>query len=239
MKTTLVYYLRKLRRIIKIILRKEYFTTIDCRLNNENFGTESGGWDIVVDEITSDSVVLSFGVGEDISFDLGLIEKFNLIIHGFDPTPKSIKWVESQEIPKNFVLHKVGLADVNGTIRFNPPENPDHVSHTMLERSSTESSSIEVPVKNISTIINELQLDRIDIMKMDIEGAEYAVISDIKGSTIMPKQLLVEFHHRFPGVGVNKTKKAVHELRSMGYRLFCISPRGEEYSFIYDPDNSL
>ena len=160
-------------------------------------------------------------------------------VHGFDPTPKSIKWIESQEIRKNFTLHKIGIANFNGTIRFYPPENPDHVSHSILKSSSNENLSIEVPVKNISTILEELNINNIDIMKMDIEGAEYDIINDLQTTNIRPKQILVEFHHRFKWVGVNKTKIAVHELRSMGYRLFYISPSGEEYSFIYDPFKRL
>jgi len=39
---------------------------------------------------------------------------------------------------------------------------------------------------------------------MDIEGAEYEVIDDLIASGIRPKQILVEFHHRFKNVGVKK-----------------------------------
>ena len=233
----MIYFLQRLRRIFRIILGQEYFTVVDCQLVKKNFGSEFAGWDVAMDYINSESVVFSFGVGEDVSFDLELIEYFNLTVHAFDPTPKSIEWIDSQQLPANFVLHKYGLADFNGTVRFNSPENPAHVSYTMLNRPSRKSSSIDVLVKNISTIIKDIGHEKIDVMKMDIEGAEYAVINNLEMSGIRPKQLLVEFHHRFPGVGVRKTKEAVCKLRAMGYRLFCISSRGEEYSFIYQPGN--
>jgi hypothetical protein len=42
-------------------------------------------------------------------------------------------------------------------------------------------------------------------MKMDIEGAEYEVLDGLLSSPIKPTQLLVEFHHRFPGIGLEKT----------------------------------
>ena len=76
-------------------------------------------------------------------------------------------------------------------------------------------------------------------MKMDIEGAEYNVINNLIETSVRPKQILVEFHHRFEGVELYKTKNAVQKLRSIGYRLFFVSPTGQEYSFIYDPDNNL
>jgi len=73
--------------------------------------------------------------------------------------------------------------------------------------------------------------NHIDVLKMDIEGAEYGVIADLLSCNIRVDQLLVEFHHRWPEVGVQKTKQAIRELNRAGYRIFHISQTGEEYSF--------
>ena len=80
--------------------------------------------------------------------------------------------------------------------------------------------------------MRQLGHDQIDILKMDIEGAEYDVINDISMSDTRPKQILVEFHHRFPGVGIDRTKQAISRLKSMGYGLFSISATHEEFCFI-------
>jgi hypothetical protein len=48
------------------------------------------------------------------------------------------------------------------------------------------------------------------------------------------RQILVEFHHRFPGVGVARTRRAVERLNAGGYRIFFASDSGEEYSFVLD-----
>ena len=45
-------------------------------------------------DLNSKSVVYSIGIGTDASFDLELINTFNCEIYGFDPTPKSIRWVK-------------------------------------------------------------------------------------------------------------------------------------------------
>lgn len=82
--------------------------------------------------------------------------------------------------------------------------------------------------------MRELGHTHIDIIKMDIEGAEYDVIKDIHNSDIRPKQILVEFHHRFPGVGIKKTKEAIDSLRSIGYKMFSISDTNEEFCFVLD-----
>ena len=116
---------------------------------------------------------------------------------------------------------------------FKPPDNPDHVSYTILNRPSTQQKAITVQVRRLSTIMKELGHQHVDILKMDVEGAEYEVIDDIDASNIRPQQILIEFHHRFPNVGVAKSKRAIARIRGMGYRLFSVSSSGEEYGFMH------
>ena len=217
---------------LRVLLGRDILVTPDVRLPKQRFGSQYGGWDVITRNLDKDSVVYSFGVGEDISFDVGLIDQFGLLIHAFDPTPKSINWVKSQKINACFVMHEYGIAAIDGQLSFNPPENPDHVSYTMLMRESTKSAAITVPVKRLSTVMKELGHDHIDLLKMDIEGAEYEVITDMTLADIRPSQLLVEFHHRFPEVGIEKTRQAIRDIRAMGYKLFSVSASNEEYCFI-------
>ena len=223
---------RKLKRFVKAVVGKELLVRPDVIHPKERFGSDYGGWDVVTTSLDTHSVIYSFGVGEDASFDTGLIKKFNLTVHAFDPTPKSIEWVKRQGFSDRFVMHHYGIAAFDGNVSFSPPENPDHVSHTLLDRPSTKARAISLPVKTLTTIMKELGHDQIDVLKMDIEGAEYEVIKDISKSGIRPQQILVEFHHRFPGVGLTKSKEAIERLRSMGYQLFSVSSTNEEFCFI-------
>ena len=223
---------QSLRELVTAAIRKDLWVKPDLICAKERYGSDYGGWDIVTTGFDARSVVYSFGVGEDASFDLALIEKFNLVVHAFDPTPKSIEWVKRQRLPDRFIMHDFGIAALDGAVSFSPPENPGHVSHTLLERPSTKARAISVPVKRLATIMKELGHDQIDVLKMDIEGAEYDVIKDIGTSGISPRQILVEFHHRFPGVAVGRSKEAIARLRSMGYRLYSVSATHEEFCFI-------
>jgi FkbM family methyltransferase len=177
-------------------------------------------------------LVYSFGVGEDVSFDLELIRRFDVQLHAFDPTPRSIEWLKTQELPSAFKIHEYGIADFDGTCEFFPPSDPAHISHTSLA-GSRPLPPIKVPVHRLATIMQMLGHERIELLKMDIEGAEYDVIADMLSDGIEVRQLLVEFHHRWPQLGINKTRRAVQMLNKAGYRLFNISPSGEEYSFMY------
>lgn len=206
---------------------------IDIELKKEKYGSEYGGWEMYTKDISTDTVVYSFGVGDDITFDLELINKYGLSVYAFDPTPKSVKWIQAQELPYKFHFYKYGLAATDGNGRFIPPKDPRHVSYSLVDRYHTRDIALMLRVKRIGTIMRELGHTHIDILKMDIEGAEYDVIQDIQESDVRPNQILVEFHHRFPKIGNKKTIEAVNSLRGLGYKLYAISDTGEEYSFIW------
>jgi FkbM family methyltransferase len=224
----------KLGELFKTAVAKYrgFRVTPDITIPVERFGSGYGGWDVVTAGIDSRAIVYSFGVGEDATFDTALIEKFQLTVHAFDPTPKSLAWVKRQRLPDRFIVHGYGLAAFDGDVSFNPPANAAHVSHTLLERPATKARAISVPVRRLGTIMKELGHDHIDLLKMDIEGAEYEVIADIGASGIRPGQILVEFHHRFPGAGVKRSQEAIERLRAMGYQLFSASVTREEFGFI-------
>ncbi len=224
--------LSSVTKLLKIVLQREISIKVDVDLPSERFGSDYGGWNVITNNINSSSIIYSFGVGEDASFDIALIKRFGLLIYAFDPTPKSVNYVREQSFSDNFMMHQYGLADFDGLAVFCPPDNPSHASYTLLDRSSTKDNSISMPVKKLSTIMNELRHNKIDLLKMDIEGAEYNVIKDLKNTSILPNQILVEFHHRFPNVGIKKTLEAIECIKTMGYKLFFVSASKEEYSFI-------
>src|SRR5713101_7131829 len=59
-------------------------------------GSAYGGYFLDSSLIEPDPIVYSLGVGEDISFDLALIQQFGVTIHAFDPTPRVREWLASQ-----------------------------------------------------------------------------------------------------------------------------------------------
>lgn len=216
----------------RIVRPKVVIGAVNHRCSMERLGSEYGGWAIHPDLIRNESVVYSFGVGEDITWDLAMIERFGVKVHAFDPTPKSISYIKSRNLsPDSFVMHEFGLAEIDGEIKFYAPENPAHVSLSVHERPKQVPTMI-LPVRRLSTIMQGLGHERIDILKMDIEGSEYGAIENILSEGIQISQLLIEYHHRFETVGNAKTEASLALLEKHGFKLFCISDSAEEYSFV-------
>ncbi len=224
-------YQRK-KRFLKRLVGKELRlkTDIEVPLIKE------GGWWFTPEGLNATSVVYSLGVGDDIEFDLALIEKYGVEVHAFDPTPSSIDMLDGRELPQRFEFHPWAVAARDGSLTFYPRLKRDGsksgVMYTMMAEDATIDDAIEVPAYSLSTITNRLQHRQIDLMKMDIEGAEYEVLDGLLDSPIKPTQLLVEFHHRFPGIGLDKTADVINRLRADGYRIIAISEIGREISFL-------
>ena len=189
------------------------------------------GW--VVDEslLNKESVIYSVGVGSNIDFDLELINSFGATVHAFDPTPRSIEWVKSQKLPKHFIFHPFGLSAENGHMDFFPPSKASSTHFSPIDRYGNTNNVVRAPVKDIDTIASELNHKEIDLLKMDIEGAEYEVIEALPKNRVAINQILIEFHHMYKGIPISKTVDAISTLSNLGFELFNISQRTYEFSF--------
>jgi len=220
------------RHFWRAVMGRDLRQPLEIECQTILLGGERAEWRLCPRGLRPGSVVYSFGVGSDISFDRDLIERFGVLVHGFDPTPRSIAWVNSHELPARFVFHEYGVAGHDGTAAFSPPENSGYVSYSVVPGRGQPAAAVEAPVYRLSTILKMLGHAHVDLLKMDIEGAEYAVMDDLLASGVRAGQILVEFHHRWREIGVERTREAVCKLNGAGYRLFAVSPSGAEYSFL-------
>lgn len=122
-------------------------------------GSNYGGWNFFDHNNLNDKYIISAGLGEDASFDIELISKYNCKVIVIDPTPRAIKhYIEiinnhgteksksyvkggKQSVcsynlqnvnKKNFVLIKKALYDINDKeIKFFAPPNKKHVSYSI------------------------------------------------------------------------------------------------------------
>jgi len=223
----------RLKNQLKARLGRIAFVGIDHPCPKIWYGSPYGGFYVDPTLLDEQSVVYSFGIGEDISFDLDIIRNHGCRVFGFDPTPKSIAWLHGQNTPDGFHFRPFGLGARTETAKFHLPKNSAHVSGSVFGHEGVkDSASIEVPLKSFRDILAETGHRRIDLLKMDIEGSEYPVIEDVLRAGVPIRQLLVETHERFFSDGKQKTEKLVRSLREHGYRVFGISDSYREISFV-------
>jgi len=219
---------------LKRLSGRELWLHPDVRIDT----CSSDDWQFCQRFLGQNSVVYSLGVGDSIAFDLQIIKNCGATVHAFDPTPFSVEWIGSQALPRQFVFHQWAIAGSDGVMRMarrvSRKKRKSKVMWTSILDNSGDPEIIEVPCFTLQTIMKKLNHERIDLVKMDVEGAEYEIIESLLNMPNRPSQLLVEFHHRFPGIGLAKTAECIGNLRAAGYRLFAISATGREVGFVHE-----
>jgi FkbM family methyltransferase len=233
MASALKEVLRRWRRRARAVRGRDLWHDAELRRPHVFLGSDYGGWAVLPELITPQSVVYSCGIGDDATWDVAMIERFGVSVHGFDPTPRSVSWVASRELPGRFVFHPVGIAAFDGNCKFvmrNP--HPAWSSYNLSDDVGGAYEVAECRVERISTIADRLGHTRIDVLKMDIEGAEYAAIGDMLAGPIRPTQLLIEYHYSDGKASVKKAADSIKSLQEAGYRIFARSAMGYEFGFL-------
>ncbi len=235
---TKIYTISKIKRFIRSFLKllsgKYRHLSKTININKEWYGNNYGGFYVCPEFLSQNSIIYSFGIGEDISFDKAVIKNHGCHVFGFDPTPKSINWIKHQQnLPLKFSFFDYGIANKSGLVNFFLPKNDEHVSGSYVDQANVNNNKkVLVEMKCWKDIVNKLGHAKIDVLKMDIEGAEYSVIENILESNTPIGQILIEFHERFFEDGKTKSIDVIEKLKKKGYEIFGISETYEEISFI-------
>jgi len=224
----------KTKRFLLVLSGRMTAIRKSVRVPSAWYGNVYGGFFVNPSLINSQSIVYSFGIGEDISFDRMMIEQHHCQLFAFDPTPKSIQWVKNQHLPQEFHFQEYGLATETGMAEFNLPANDQYVSGSLVSHQKVDATKkVSVPMKSFVDIVNDLNHKQIDVLKMDIEGSEFDVIETILNSDVIIDQFLIEFHERFFEDGRQRLKRALKLMKQHGYKVFGVSETYEEVSFIH------
>jgi FkbM family methyltransferase len=193
-----------------------------------------GDWTMWPGHVRADSVVYGFGVGSSIGWDLEMIRRFGCTVQAFDPTPVSIAWVRRQQLPPQFAFHDYGIAAFDGELDFYPPRKTGNPHFSQERRRGLALLRPPVPgrVYRLATIMRMLGHQRIDVLKLDVEGSEFEAIPDLLASGIAVDQLLVEIHYQFRSRSFRQGLDLIDRIKCHGLDCIHVSPRGYEFAFL-------
>jgi FkbM family methyltransferase len=176
--------------------------------------------------IDAESIVLDCGLGDNADFSDAIIRRFNAACHGVDPTQKhqaSLAMVASRHADR-FLLHPVALAGTTGWTTFY--EAPEKISGSLFEGHVNAGGAHTYTVRSLSfgDLLASIGAPRIDLLKLDIEGAEYDVLAGIGDETLQSiGQIIVEFHHYcVKGVTETDTRRVVSRIKDLGFQSYSI-----------------
>ena len=227
------------------------------------FGSEYGHWCFIEHEGLKNSLIISGGVGEDMSFDIDFASEYGAKVILYDPTPRAIKHfelvstnfgkkstrdyvsggnqpIESYDLSnltnENFVYREYALWNENTRVKFFQPTNKNYVSHSVnnIQRNYDVEDSDFIEVDSIKLSDEIIVLDKFpSILKLDIEGAALEVLEDLFENNIFIDQICIEYDEQNV-----PGKISGHRIESMN-KLFdkngynCIHKSASDYLFVY------
>jgi FkbM family methyltransferase len=158
----------------------------------ERLGSDYGGWKVPVAVLGRKPVVYSLGIGDDMTFDLAIIERLDAEVFAFDPTPIARQHVEETARGiANFHFFPIGLWSSDGEMKFFAPKDNADVSHSIVNLQGSDEFFV-APVATLASVMKRLNHASIDYLKIDIEGAQFEVLRSAIRDRISFKVLGVE-----------------------------------------------
>lgn len=202
-------------------------------------GTRYGGWWIDRSSLSKKPLLIDCGLGVDISFPLLFLQEFKGEVIGIDPNPYAIEYAKQNRVEGMEIIQKAFWSNANEEITFHMPKplhelphGADGVSGSVHKSHNyAGNESLQVRTTSLEEVLELAGRSFCDILKLDIEGAEYDVLSVLclTGKIRKVDQLLVEFHHRITSHTFEDTLKAVNKVIECGFKLIHID--GRNYVF--------
>jgi FkbM family methyltransferase len=178
-------------------------------------GSAYGGYVVPAHLPRSDWIAYCGGVGEDASFERELARRYGCHVFAFDPTPRSIRYAREELAGSGVSFLPYALGSEDREVRFYAPRRSEDVSYSMADWQET-AEFILVRCRSIESLMAELGHERLNLLKLDIEGAEYEVLEPVLEGRRRVDVLCVELH---PVPSFDAMHRCLERLTDVGYRV--------------------
>lgn len=212
---------------VRVALRRRWFEHRLGRVHTqpapgvEDLGSVTGGWTVPTGLVEPWWLCYSVGAGADLSFDLELIRRFGVTVRSVEPVPGYVRLARERhgEVP-GLTIHQAAITTRDGPLRMQVTHQS--VSEAVSAAGLYESHRFVVlPGRTLRSLMAELGDDRVQLLKLDIEGAEYEVLPALDLQALGVEVLAVQLHH----VGtVRQARALVRRLGEQGYSLVGCRP---------------
>lgn len=112
-------------------------------------------------------------------------------------------------------LHRAALGRENTLVPFYENDDPGLLRQSTRRQRLSEARETRVEQRRLSEFITE----GVDLVKLDVEGAEFAVVAELadSGSIELVRELIVEYHHQV-GNDDDSIGAFLEQLRTLGFQ---------------------
>jgi FkbM family methyltransferase len=157
-------------------------------------------------------------IGANVGHHTLFFSRFAKEVHAFEPNESVVKKlyekIEVNQV-KNITVHTVGLGDVNSNLQFHLPTNNNTGTGSFLKQDETK-KTVELPVRRGDDYLKTIAVDKVDFIKMDIEGFEKEALKGLQ-QTLLRNRPVIFFEWSAKERGI---KVALKELLPSDYIIY-------------------
>jgi FkbM family methyltransferase len=169
----------------------------------------------------SKPVIYSFGIGNDVSFDVEAADIFAVPVFMYDPTPGVALLMKDYAGDQRLVFKNEGIYSRDAEVKL---YTSDKVLNSSLYPIHGKEKHEVVRCRTLADFMAENGHNRIDILKMDVEGVADDVLEQIMDETdIRPMQIVTEFEIKGienPLTYLPRILAVTQKLQDQGYMIF-------------------
>ena len=177
--------------------------------------------------LNKNSIVFDIG-GYQGDFSNYINKKFNCFIYIFEPNQEYYnKLVDRFKEDKKIYCFNYALSNVNGNLYLS---NNKEASSLIKDIKITDYQIVKV--RNFFEVFNKLKIKKIDLIKINIEGGEFDLLTHIINENLIKKinNIQVQFHHFVVNAEIERNK-IVNKLKKTHKRDWCYWFVWESWSF--------
>ena len=153
-----------------------------------------GNYLLKSDNINSDSIIYTFGVGTTLHFEEKVSEKYQCRVWCYDPTDCAVEFMRDRDYDKKLINYfEYGIWINDEKVKFYTQDINKKNSGGSITNLFENSEFKLLQCNKLSTFMKMNNHSKIDVLKMDIEGAAIDVLNNVLDEKIFPTQIVVEF----------------------------------------------
>jgi FkbM family methyltransferase len=177
--------------------------------------------------IDSASTVLDLGVNTG-AFAIGMVERFGCRVIGVEPVPHLFLGLRSLT---GVTVEQFAMTSSNAPVSLNL--NPSACATIDQRLTQPGAEEVEVDGITLDALLDRHRLERVDLVKVDIEGAEHPTL-DAAPREVLQRvdQFTVEFHDFLHPELAQSVRATRRRLRGAGFAELCLSGDNSDVLFV-------
>jgi FkbM family methyltransferase len=165
--------------------------------------------------IGKDSVVVDLGANEG-NFSQAMVREFGSACHAVEPDPAIFARIPAHDRIRKYCF---AIGGTDGRVPFSVAESS--LASRVVEHADGRAETIEVEQMTLAGFLRRFGIPRIDVLKLDIEGAEIAALDACEDDLLRAiKQITIEIHDFCGIVPASDAERMLARLKRLGF--FCV-----------------